>query len=683
MTHGPERSVYMCDFVLNKVSTIGTAPDCHVRLASAVGVAEKHAEIEYKGDHRFEIRSLSSEHTTLVDNVEIRRKLIRIDSVIRFGPQTFRFDKDRLISTSTAASLAARNLSYSLPNKGGLRILADVSFDVQEGALVGILGPSGCGKSTLLDCLVGLRDPTTGQVVISRGARTGYVPQENVLTERLTVEENLRLAAVIRHPDLPDADVHKRIAKIITAIGLSDKSDTLVKDLSGGQTKRVNVAVELLSAPQILFLDEPTSGLDPVAQKDFMGLLGELRKRGTTIVCVTHALDAIDYLDHIVILRKLDSYAPPSSVVYRGTCHELLAQYNHNRVSLADVYKSEATAPPLEDELPDDRAAPSAAERRIDAQDASSRPFWPGVQATLTRTALNLWRTRLNLIMTLLLPVILGGFIFLSQAKAGGEPELNTLPVLLILVISALWLGMTLSVREVVAERALCERDLRAGMGKLEYVTGKFLYVAILTASQAMLLAGTLFLLSNIAPWGLGDPQYTHTFANHATWLLRGELLALWVCTLCGGLTGLAISSFSRTQALAITLIPLFLIPHLLFNRSVYGHIYDVSTDDTAYSPIRYAVVPDNSRDTIHLIGSFPLVSRPVIHVMLASNPYGDTESITEANINSFSDWLKLEWFYLFVLMSGHILLFLVCFAWRGPGSSMRGRLRWLNRAKQ
>lgn len=169
-----------------------------------------------------------------------------------------------------------------------------VSFDIHHGETFALLGPNGAGKSTAIEILEGYRHRTSGDVRVlgvdpAKGgldwkARLGIVLQSTGETGLLTVTEQLRHFAGF-YPNPRDVD------EVIAAVGLEAQAKTRVGKLSGGQQRRVDVALGIIGRPELLFLDEPTTGFDPEARQQFWGLIRELKAEGTTILLTTHYLD--------------------------------------------------------------------------------------------------------------------------------------------------------------------------------------------------------------------------------------------------------------------------------------------------------------------------------------------------------------------------------------------------------
>jgi ABC-2 type transport system ATP-binding protein len=180
--------------------------------------------------------------------------------------------------------VSVRNLRK---NYGAFVALDGVSFDIERGETFALLGPNGAGKSTTIEILEGYRDRSSGEVSVlgvdpQHGglgwkARLGIVLQSSGESGNVTVREQLAHFARL-YPNSHDVD------EVIAAVGLTEKARTRIKALSGGQRRRVDVALGLIGRPELLFLDEPTTGFDPEARREFWELIRSLKRDGTTIL---------------------------------------------------------------------------------------------------------------------------------------------------------------------------------------------------------------------------------------------------------------------------------------------------------------------------------------------------------------------------------------------------------------
>ncbi len=230
-------------------------------------------------------------------------------------------------------TLEADHLSYLFPGK--VTGLKEISFSAQQGNLVGILGSSGAGKTTLLNVLSGMYRPASGKVRINNidlwddngrlNGVSGFVPQDDLLIEELTVFENLWYNAKFCFKQLSNQEIREKVNETLSSLGLMEKKDLRVgsvmnKTISGGQRKRLNIALELIREPSILFLDEPTSGLASRDSENVMDLLRELTLKGKLVFVVIHqpSSDLFKMFDQVIILDdggRLAYYGNPVEAV--------------------------------------------------------------------------------------------------------------------------------------------------------------------------------------------------------------------------------------------------------------------------------------------------------------------------------------------------------------------------------
>ncbi len=206
---------------------------------------------------------------------------------------------------------------------GGVVAVSDVSFEVQQGEIFGILGPNGSGKTTTVECLQGLRNFDAGSVRVlgfdpARQANElrrhiGAQLQESALPDRMKVWEALKLFASLRPGGLAWESV-------MDEWGLAEKRDAAFASLSGGQQQRLFIALALVNAPKVVFLDEMTTGLDPASRRVAWGLIDRVREHGTTVVMVTHFMDEAERLcDRIAVIHR-------KTVIATGSPAELVAR---------------------------------------------------------------------------------------------------------------------------------------------------------------------------------------------------------------------------------------------------------------------------------------------------------------------------------------------------------------------
>ncbi|MBI5877332.1 MAG: FHA domain-containing protein [Chloroflexi bacterium] len=291
-------------------------------------VSRFHARVD-RTAHGYVISDLGSTNGTFVNGRRIERHRIRPGDIIQIGAYRLSFDLDHGFLTQQSQMAAVRvdalHLTHRVPGKPE-PLLKDVSLAVYPGEFVALVGGSGAGKTTLMKALNGFQPATRGRVRINGDdlythfdayrSIIGYVPQDNIVHADLTVRQTLDFAARLRLPtDTTPVERARRIDTVLRQLDMAEHQGKLVKMLSGGQVKRVNIAVELLAEPPLLFLDEPTSGLDPGLEKQLMKDLRSQSDHGRTIVLVTHATANISECDHVAFISqgRLCYFGPPET----------------------------------------------------------------------------------------------------------------------------------------------------------------------------------------------------------------------------------------------------------------------------------------------------------------------------------------------------------------------------------
>ena len=485
---------------------IGRAEDNEV-VVSDLSVSRRHAELRKSARGGYEIVDLGSHNGTYLNGQRVAAAPVTESDVIGIGVATFRLVGDELqefIDTGDI-SLNARGLTVRLSS--GKVILDNVSFPLGERCLLGVIGPSGAGKSTLLGALTGMRPATAGSVLYDDRDlyanyaelrhRIGLVPQENILHTQLSARRALRYAAELRFPqDTSPVERERRIGEVLGELSLTDHADTRASALSGGQQKRVNVALELLTKPSLLFLDEPTSGLDPGLDMSVMEMMSNLAADGRTVIVVTHSVANLGVCDRLLVL------VPGGKVAYFGPPADGLRHFG--QPGWAQVFRA-FDAEPGRDWAGEYRRSAFCAQY-ITAADQADRSAAATVRtvpppprsrnrlaqlSTLARRYLAVIAADRNYVAVLaLLPIILGGLIRAVPDPGGlvGPNNTDAGPVLLILVLAACLTGVANAVRELVKERAIHTRERAAGLSAGAYLWSKLVVLGLISAVQAVVL---------------------------------------------------------------------------------------------------------------------------------------------------------------------------------------------------
>lgn len=282
-------------------------------------VDKKHCKIVYDGKDCY-IEDTHSINGTFLNNRRIKRAKLSNYDRISIASAAYTFYDYKLLTSKSAngIEIEAQNVEKIVPDsktRQKISLLDNISMKILAGEFVAIVGGSGAGKSTFLDCINGVRPCTGGKILYDendyyeninsyRGV-VGNVPQKDIMHDDLTVEKGLYYTAKIRmRADLTKDDVLRRVKNAIADVKLQGKEKLKISALSGGQKKRVSIAMELLADPKVIFLDEPTSGLSPDLDLEMMELLKELATKGRTIVVITHNMDNLFKCDRVAFLGR-------------------------------------------------------------------------------------------------------------------------------------------------------------------------------------------------------------------------------------------------------------------------------------------------------------------------------------------------------------------------------------------
>ncbi|HVU71156.1 MAG TPA: FHA domain-containing protein [Ktedonobacteraceae bacterium] len=361
--------------------TIGRRPDNAVVLAHPQ-VSAHHARLIQEGG-TYRIVDQNSMNHVYVNAELVTSHLLRLGDEIRIGPYKLIFEGNQLsqYDESNFIRIDAQNLRKSGNNN--ITLLNNISITIPPRKFVALVGGSGAGKSTLMDALNGLRPAQQGKVFYNGqdyyhnlsafSTLLGYVPQDDIVHRDLTVERALYYAAKFRLPgDFTNEQIEQRIVEVLEDVEMTSRRKLLVKKLSGGQRKRVSIAMELLANPSLFFLDEPTSGLDPGLDRKMMYLLRKLADAGHTIVLVTHATNNINACDYVCFL------AQGGRLAFFGSPEEAKAYFG--KTDFAEIY---TTLEPSDENpnVPDEAEARFKLSREYQAYIAEPPKTLPEVKA--------------------------------------------------------------------------------------------------------------------------------------------------------------------------------------------------------------------------------------------------------------------------------------------------------------
>jgi ABC transport system ATP-binding/permease protein len=558
-------------------------------------VSWKHAEI-HRDPQGYIIKDFST-NGTFINNYRINNSARMTNGdTIRIGSFTLLFQNEALeiFDQGKQIRLDAHNLFRQVPDKNGTKIILNqVTLPIEPGQFVALVGGSGAGKSTLMKTLLGL-DPTTSGDVFLNGdnlrqhfniyrSQIGYVPQQDIMHRELTVTEVLTYACKLRLP--PDTQVPQVVAKTLEQVKLSHVKDTIVHRLSGGQLKRVSIAIELLADPSLFFLDEPTSGLDPGLDKEMMQLLKELTRQGRTVVLVTHATTNIEECDRIAFMGRggyLCYYGPPKDAMQFFNQPDDLKYFSDIYIDLDKGQNEDAVRQNVQtwaqtftnsnfhrnyvtDRLSAGNDPTQIHNTAPHLERSTSLPFRQLLLLS-QRSLLLIGRDRLSLLLSLLTAPI---GILLITLTSDDEPPLakldplsvtqapTALKVLFVFTCAALWVGLSSSVQDIVKETHIYARERLVNLGLIPYVGSKVLNRAGLAGPQAFLIAAIILAgfkppESELVPWAIG------------------VLITIFLTLFASFSFGLMVSAFAKNENQASVTLPLILLPQIIFSGVLF-----------------------------------------------------------------------------------------------------------------
>ncbi len=486
-------------------------------------------------------------------------------------------------------------------NQTGLR---NISFSASEGQLVGIMGSSGSGKTTLLNVLSGIVEPYSGSVKINgsdinaKGNNLygvmGYIPQDDLLIEELSVFENLYYNAKLCFRDLSEEEIKVKVNAILDNLGLIDKKDLRVgsvfnKSISGGERKRLNIALELIREPSILFIDEPTSGLSSRDSENVIDLLRELSLKGKLVFIVIHqpSSDIYKMFDEIVILDE------GGYMVYNGNPVEAITYFKNLD---AQINSGIAECPSCGNVNPElifnileahlvDEYGHYTKERKVKPEKWEAwfqryrkheeSPAWPAKLPVNLKIPSLLKQLKIFLTRDIRSKIANRQYIFLTLAIAPAlalilsyiiryiaDPLSNTyifrenenIPIyIFMLLIVSVFLGLILSAEEIFRDRKILKRERFLHLSRSSYLLSKVLVLFLISAFQAF-----LFVLIANSVLGIKNMGIYYWFAFFST-------------AACANMIGLNISSSFNSAITIYIVIPLIIIPMMILSGAMFS----------------------------------------------------------------------------------------------------------------
>jgi ABC-type multidrug transport system ATPase subunit len=503
--------------------------------------------------------------------------------------------------TSSKITFNVKDVGFTFPNGGiGLR---DINLTEEQGKLIGIMGASGAGKTTLLNLLTGLESPSEGSVKINginihtepekiEGV-IGFIPQDDLLISELTVYQNLFYNAKLCFKDKSEEEIDQLVEKTLKNLGLFERKDLKVgsplnKTISGGQRKRLNIALELIREPSILFVDEPTSGLSSRDSENVMDLLRELALKGKLIFVVIHqpSSDIYKMFDKMVILDtggyQIYYGNPVEAVSYfkrldnqvnsdQGECPtcgnvnpELIfniidakvvdefGRYTSNRKVNPDEWEKRYKDEHEVEHVPDvDEEPPTTL----------NIPKWLNQFKIYTIRDFIAKITNKQYVILNLLEAPLLGFI-LSFIIRYVEPDAdqyvfranaNIPPYIFMALIVSLFLGFMVSAEEIFKDRKILKRESFLNLSRSSYLISKILILFFISAIQSILFV----VVAN--------------FVLDIRGMYFEYWLALFTISAFANMLGLNISSAFNSAVTIYIMIPLLMIPQMALGGAMFS----------------------------------------------------------------------------------------------------------------
>lgn len=549
--------------------------------------------VKYIGSQRVTLNDLPMENHAIYD--------FSIGDAIRLPEGTVFHFSDviaEISSTSARILMEVDEVSYSFPD--GRIGIHEISFSETSGKLVGLMGASGAGKSTIMEVLNGNLSPDMGRVLINgidlhaekdriKGV-IGYVPQDDLLIEDLTVFQNLYFAAKLAFAEKSEDDIIDLVRAVIADLDLDKIShfkvgSPLKKVISGGQRKRVNIGLELLRAPSVMFLDEPTSGLSSRDSQNIMNLLKRLSEAGKLVFVVIHqpSPEIFKLIDRLLIMDRGGYpiyYGNPLDAItyFKRKADQLNKEtiYDQGRLNpeiIFDLIEAKTVTEfgsytSARKTLPEEwyeefrkRVTPRCKEVEVPELEAIKPAGWfRQLKTFITRDSL----AKLNNLQYMLINVLQAPFlaIFLSllnryyDTTVSGNQYMfsdnQNMPVFLFVsIIVALFMGLTISAEEIVQDQKILKREQFLDLSRSSYLVSKIIILFTLSAFQTM----AFWLVSSFI---LEIPKFS---GCHVAILFSSAAFA--------NLLGLNISAMFNKAITVYILIPILLIPQLVLGGIV------------------------------------------------------------------------------------------------------------------
>ena len=550
-------------------NTLGSGGGCDVILPPN-GVAKKHATISKIGN-KISIKDDNSLNGTFVNG----NKLPAFQDISLNNLDVIVIGNSKLI-------LYNNKLFYQIYKRGvqldaidvikrvsirfkATEISSHVSLHVKPSEFVAFVGGSGAGKSTFMKCISGVDTPTSGVVLLngenlyenyeSLKYNIGYVPQEDIVYSNLTLHDMLKYTAKLRMPEnSTKKERMQRIKEVLEIVQLTDFEHSYIRQLSGGQRKRASIATELIADPSLFFLDEPTSGLDPDTERSVMKTLQKMSKMGKTIILVTHNTLNLHLCDKVAFFGKgghLCFYGKPQEALDFFGVDDFVDIYTLLNENMEEWYE---------------KFTAIYGKETVSHVEIQKRNKVPHKKKSFLKQLITLIRRYIKLIandvqqLILLFaqaPIVAVLLTFVSNEDLYTSYD-DTKAILFSLGCASIWLGLMNSVQEICKEKVILQKEHMSDLKLSTYLLSKFIVQGLLAFIQATLM---VFIFQKIVG------SSSHSILIDSYWDIQ---LICFLSILSAAALGLCISAIVKNSNIAMSIIPLILVPQLLFSGMLF-----------------------------------------------------------------------------------------------------------------
>ena len=546
------------------------------------GAASLHAALlQNKRTKDWWIYDCGSDSGTFVNGTRVHCRKLQVDDVIMIAGVELAFRGNRLETGRASAegmSLSVEDLCFAIRREDGesRKILDHVTFSVSSGEFVGILGPSGCGKSSLVQRIIGLSSPDLGEIYVNGNRRdsdlkgfraaTAYLPQnvEKTLHDDLTLDEEIDCFRRINLPSSKNALQENE--DCLKTLGLSGRGKYRIGNLSGGEKRRVGIALALLRRPQLMLLDEPCAGLDPASEGVLMQHLRGIANQGRTVLCVTHVLSNLEKFDKLLLLSqgRIVYFGKPADLLDTFGVSDFGALYQRLEAGMASAHYAPPPVDRTQSEFPP-VVRPSFLRRTFGYLKRMAKEFF-ALKARKTGGFVARLRSVLTsspCVFCLWQPLGLVVGIRLACA-CGFRTNSSDLDLLgFCASLAMFWIGINNSARDLVKERVpgRCLESLnQVPCGA--YLFSKFAWIVFTCAAQTFAFTLMLWISARI-PLALENGDVS-ALAMSLAWF--GPL---YLSCLMGAFCGLAVSAMTTKTMAAVSVVPNIAIFALLFSDAM------------------------------------------------------------------------------------------------------------------